>query len=903
MVDQGATQGRRSRVGLDQNGTPGGAAGNGGPGGRLFLVAAAALLVVGLVLTSVIINRKETLVAEWRARLSSAADDRKGAVEVYLYERITDALLIAAFPSVRERLEAGQVPDAHLLEIMELARDRSDYRSIVLLSRDLTERARVGEPPPSDLAALLGAGGTPVGLVGFGGASRAPLVAAAAPVSGRSGEVVGWVAVLSDGRRDLSPSLRRESVPTRSAESLLVVRSAEGLELLFPTRQTQAGSRPRGFAAAKAARTGEALSAEGSAVEGKETFGGFLDHRGVPVFAATRFLAGPRWGLVVKIDRDEALAPLWKDIGWAFAVFSCVVLAGLALVRSVRKTERWKSVEAAGRQAERYHLVFEEARDAILWVRPSDGRILEANHAAEKLWGYGRAELLARTVSDLRSDEESAGFERELAAAREDGVLFRTSNVRKGGERFPLEISARSVDLAGEDVVISVARDVTENVAAFDRIVFLNRLLRMISGVNQALVKERDVATLLARVCQIVVEDGDFVMAWVGVPDRASGSLVPIVSAGAVDGYFDEVRIAASDVPEGKGPSGIAFREGRTVVVQDWETDERIALWREAGRARGYRASASCAIFRESKVVGILTLYAGRPWVLTPEVIGLLEEMAGDIGFALAVADGDERRTAAEEQVLRLNAELEERVRDRTAELEVKSRELETKSRQLETFSYSVSHDLRAPLRAIDGYSRLLEEQATGRLSEAEMQLLGRIRGGTRRMAQLIDDLLAFSRAGKLALKPRLIDVAEMVGSILADVLQERERARTDLRLGFLPPVVADPALLRQVFENLLSNAVKFSSKRERRLIEVEGWREDGWTVYRVRDNGVGFDPEQADKLFVVFERLHGRDFEGTGIGLALVRRIVEQHGGKVGASSIPEEGASFTISLPDREA
>ena len=765
--------------------------------------------------------------------------------------------------------------------------NRNGYRSIVLYGSDLAERARVGEAPPADLTSLLPSGGGSGGYVGFAGPEGAHLLAAAVQVREKSGKALGWLAVLFDGGRDLWPLLLRESVQTRSAESLLVKRKGEDLVFLSPLRHRAEGE----DGAAKIA------------VSGHESFGEFLDYRGVPVLAVTRYLAGPGWGLVVKVDRAEGLEPLGKDAIWALLVFASVVLAGIAVVRAVRRTERWRSAEAAALQAERYHLVVEEARDAILWIRPSDGRILEANRAAEVLWGYSRAELLAKSVVDLGSPEETAAFEWAAAAARKEGVLYRTRNVRKGGERFPLEVSARSVDLAGEQVVISVGRDVSESVAAYDRIAFLNRLLRTITGVGQTLVKERDVSRLLQRICQIMVEDADFVMAWVGALDAESGQIVPRAAAGKVEGYFEEVRVAAADVPEGRGPIGTAYRERKTVVVQDWATDDRVSLWREAGQKRGYRASAACPILRGEATAGVLTLYAGQPWVLSPEVIGLLEEMAGDIAFALDVAEGDEQRRHAEEQVRTLNAELEQRVRDRTAELEAKSRELEAKSKELETFSYSVSHDLRAPLRAIDGYSRLLEEQIEGRLNEKEKRLLDQVRIQAGRMGRLIAGLLAFSRVGRLSLKPERTDVAQLVWAILDELLPKPERTSTELRVGDLPTVVADPILLRQVFENLLSNAIKFSSSSERREIEVDGWREGARTSYRVRDNGVGFDPRYAHKLFSVFERLHGREFEGTGIGLALVRRIVEQHGGRVEATSVPGEGAAFTISFPDRDA
>ena len=247
----------------------------------------------------------------------------------------------------------------------------------------------------------------------------------------------------------------------------------------------------------------------------------------------------------------------------------------------------------------------------------------------------------------------------------------------------------------------------------------------------------------------------------------------------------------------------------------------------------------------------------------------------------------------AEEEVRRLNAELEVRVERRTEELVAKSKELEA-------FAYSISHDLRAPLRAIDGFSRMIEEDQAGHLDEEGRRLLGIVRFNARRMGQLIDDLLVFSRAGRQDLRRSRVETGELVRSVLAEVLPEAEREPSDVRIGDLPPAQADPALLRQVFVNLLSNAVKFTSTRPRRRLEVTGRRDGRRVIYEIADNGVGFDMRYAGKLFGVFQRLHGREFEGTGVGLALVERIVARHAGSVAARGEVDHGATFTISLPD---
>ncbi len=259
-----------------------------------------------------------------------------------------------------------------------------------------------------------------------------------------------------------------------------------------------------------------------------------------------------------------------------------------------------------------------------------------------------------------------------------------------------------------------------------------------------------------------------------------------------------------------------------------------------------------------------------------------------------AIARDVTERRAAENQIRRLNVELEERVRDRTAQLEESNRELEA-------FSYSVSHDLRAPLRAIEGFSGMVVERCGERLDAETQRLLGIVRTNARRMSSLIDDLLAFSRSSRTEMRFGRLPMGTMAQTAFEEVAADPgQRARIDLRIGDLPDAEGDAALLRQVWLNLLSNAVKFSAGRERPAIAVEGTVEGGEVVYRVRDNGAGFDMAYAGKLFGVFQRLHGvNEFEGTGVGLALVKRIVSRHRGRVWAEGAVDEGATFSFTLP----
>ena len=226
--------------------------------------------------------------------------------------------------------------------------------------------------------------------------------------------------------------------------------------------------------------------------------------------------------------------------------------------------------------------------------------------------------------------------------------------------------------------------------------------------------------------------------------------------------------------------------------------------------------------------------------------------------------------------------------------------QLEAANKELESFSYSVSHDLRAPLRHISGFAVLLQKKASSALDEANLQYLNTISDSAKQMGNLIDDLLAFSRIGRSEIKKSRVHLGYLVENILKDLQEETKGRNISWKVGELPEAYCDSSMLRLVFVNLISNAAKFTRPRPKALIEIGCIPEEGEFILFVRDNGVGFDPKYKDKLFGVFQRLHHQDeFEGTGIGLANVRRLIHRHGGRTWAESEIERGATFYFSLP----
>ncbi len=458
-------------------------------------------------------------------------------------------------------------------------------------------------------------------------------------------------------------------------------------------------------------------------------------------------------------------------------------------------------------------------------------------------------------------------------------------------------------DVHGEGVVtrdtsneprgmFGVMQDISQHKQIEENLERLNRLYSILRDSTQVVFRIREHARLYRNICRIAVDSGLFRMAWIGMIDRKTEVLVPVAHWGGEAGYLRLLRIMVGDDKLGYGPSGMAVRQGSCVVCGDIAHDEHMIPWRKEALWRGYRSSAAFPLYQDGRVVGVFNLYATEAGFFTDDIVDLLGQLSNDISFALDFIAGEKQREATAADLARLTTELEARVADRTQQLEATNKELEA-------FSYSVSHDLRAPLRAMGGFSQILLRKYSDRLDETGRDYLSRVVVANRHMAELIDDLLQLSRVARGDLHCGDVNLTEMAWAV-ADEVRKTDPARAyPLKVQDGLIAQGDSRLLRVVLINLLGNAWKFSAKCQEPQVEFGVKTIENEQVFYVRDNGTGFDMRYVDKLFVAFQRLHSvQEFEGTGVGLVTVQRIIHRHGGRVWAESAVGEGATFYFTL-----
>jgi PAS domain S-box-containing protein len=514
--------------------------------------------------------------------------------------------------------------------------------------------------------------------------------------------------------------------------------------------------------------------------------------------------------------------------------------------------------------------------------------------AAEAIFGWTAGEVVGRPLPIV--PEESVTQAEALlrrAAAGEQFAGLDLPGVRKDGRRIDASVSMALMRGSGgePESVLMILEDVTERRANVVRLSRLSRLYQMLSAVAEVIPEERDPDKLYARVCAGVVDLGGFRDAWIGAKRR--NGLVRVIAAAAAPEAGGPETSGMADRVSG---IGVALAEGRSQASRDIGGDPKLTAVAEEAASLGVRSVAAVPIFIDGRHDTALVVCSAEPDRFDGEELDLLERLAADVGFAVEAAGREAARRKAENQLEALNRSLERRVAERTDALEAANAELEA-------FSYSVSHDLRAPLRALDGFSLALLEDYGDRLDGDAEDYLTRIRGASQRMARLIDDLLMLSRVTRREMTREQVDLSALAREIVAELAAADAHRQVHATVAGNMVATGDPDLLGIALRNLLGNAWKFTARTEAAEVEVGVEEKAGEKTYYVRDNGAGFDQQYADKLFVPFQRLHGeREFPGTGIGLATVQRIVRRHGGRVWVEGATGRGATVRFTLGTEE-
>ena len=685
-----------------------------------------------------------------------------------------------------------------------------------------------------------------------------------------------------------------------------------------------------------------------------------------------------------------------------------------ALEEQRLRLERARAEDALRRSEASYRSLIQSAPCGILRLSARDGSLLEGNAALSEMLGYDSS-------ADLLRGSAAGGIALDLELLNsvtqtrwQDGKVIESEVEwkRKDGTPLIVGLNGRLLrDESGHPVCLEmIAENVTERRLAQERISQLNRLYCVLSHAGQAIVRIREEGELFQEICRIIVEEGRFQMAWVGLLEAGAGLVAPVASCPREQEYLRDLHIAVDDDAARFGPVGIAIRESRNVLCNDLMAGPRMQTRREREPSRGYRSLGAFPIRVLGRATGAIAIYAGEVGYFDAENVALLNELAVDLSFALESMELERMRHRAVEELdqffalsldmlcisnldgymrrlnpawgktlgfsdaemcskpwiefvhpedlqqaiaavktLQTGAEvkrlelrfrsksgsyrwlvgsatpaleqgvmfaamsditerkyLEEQLRNRNVELEQQNHRVNEASRLKSEFLANMSHELRSPLNGIIGFTELLYDGKIGPIAERPREFLGRIHASASHLLQLINGVLDLSKveAGRLEFQPERVSVSSLireVTEILGALAAEKQiQVETEIE-DRVDDVTIDAGRLKQILYNYLSNALKFTGPGGRVVVKLKA---DGASEFRleVSDNGVGISEKDVARLFVEFQQLDAttaKRYQGTGLGLALTKRIVEAQGGRVGVESTPGQGSTFFAVLP----
>ncbi len=574
-----------------------------------------------------------------------------------------------------------------------------------------------------------------------------------------------------------------------------------------------------------------------------------IDYRGVPVIADVRSVPDSPWFLVARMDISEVYTPLrerlWEIVILIGALLICAG-AGTGFVWRHQRTrfyrEKYEAAEALRESEEQFRAMFEVASIGIAQADVNTGQWLRVNQRMCEITGYSTEEMLQMRVPEITHPEDRQrdwdAFQRVVRGEAPD-YRMEKRYVRKDGSIVWVNVNMTVIrDADGQPLrTMATIEDITERKRAAKALMESEERYR-------ALIENAH------DMIQSVAQDGHFHFvnsAWLKIMGYTWDELQKIT-------LFD--------------------------ILHQSCTPHCMEAFKKVMSGESLLNIEAIFVSKDGRSIDV----QGN---VSPRFID--GEIVGSQGIFRDITE----RKRAEEEIRKLNAELEQRVLDRTAQLEAANKELEA-------FSYSVSHDLRAPIRHIAGFVEILMEDAAQALDEESRRYLNIISDSTKHMGQLIDDILSFSRMGRTEMQKTPVNLDQLVKEAVNQLQPEMTGRDIVWEFHPLPEVYGDPSMLKLVWVNLIGNALKYTRTQAQAKIEIGCKEEESEYIFYVRDNGAGFDMTYEHKLFNIFQRLHrAEEFEGTGVGLANVRRIILRHGGRTWAEGKVDKGATFYFVLP----
>jgi PAS domain S-box-containing protein len=627
----------------------------------------------------------------------------------------------------------------------------------------------------------------------------------------------------------------------------------------------------------------------------------------IPIMIASFLIRpGASFFLAVLSTVSYSTVYLHSQTSESYNYISVPIFFLIALLAWLVASRLEKAMADISQREELYKTMFDSNRAIQLLVDPYSSAILDANQAACEYYGYSLEEMEKQHIPDL--DGKTIARVQEILIRIQAGEItyYETTAKTARGEWHDVEIYPSIMQIRGKTSAYLIIHDITERKKAEELARSQSKRIELLYEASRIFSSTLDLKVIYTTIHDFIVQVMPCASLFVSSYDPEEKMI-----RGAY-GWVDQNEIDASQLPpipleeEGHGVQSRVIRSGESMLLPDYEIYMNTA-------ASHYYVDESGKTIHETQA-DIERAHSGIlvPLKVGGDVVGVVQVLSNKFG------DYDEQQlhflealaTHASSAITnaRLFAELEKRFEER-------SEQLDDANRELDTFTYSLSHDLQAPVRGINGFAQILKESYTNCLPEEAQKYLNLIQSNAQKMNQLTEGLLALSRLEHHSLNIQLVSPRAIVEQVLDELRPVLDERQAKINLSELPQVKADPTMLRQVYLNLLSNALKFTRQRQAAVIEI-GYlihapsaaeigpaEEIKKIIYFVRDNGVGFDSHYANHLFGVFQRLHSsQQFEGSGVGLSIVRRIVNRHGGRVWAESEVDHGATFYFTLGDMQ-